>query len=455
MVQLACQLLTLALFPPAGSGAPHVQESVAIVGCTVVPMDGERVLEDMTVVVSDGAIRSMGAVRDILVPEGARVIQADGAWLLPGLTDMHVHVGDESERLLYLRYGVTAVCNLGGDGLDLFSGDRLDILDLRRRIRAGELAGPDIYTTGIALDGDPATGPFQTPVPDVETAAELVRAQHAAGFDFIKVYDALPSEIHAAIVRAARAQGMSVFGHVPEAIGVEATLVSGQAVITHAEEYFGAYEGVEGSADDLPRLARLTRAAHVVVIPNVSFIQNVLLQLDDLQERLDRPDVEFIAPSVRRSWEPRYNYLVRRDDPEAFEQQMREKLVFGNSLTRALHEERVPLLAGSDASVPTAIPGLALHEELQHLVSLGLTPFEALCTATANVQAFFREHLPSEADFGTLQAGQRANLLLLERNPLDSLQNLKSVLGVMVRGHWYTRAELDLELAEIAAGFER
>ncbi|MEM7199242.1 MAG: hypothetical protein AAF628_03190 [Planctomycetota bacterium] len=448
-------IVAMAMTPRARAQA----EDLAIVNCNLIPMDGNRVIADATVVVSGGRIRSVGAAADLRIPEGTRVIEADGQWLLPGLTDMHVHFGHASECLLYLRFGVTAVCNLGGDGLDLFSGDRLRVLDLRRRILDGELRGPDIYSAGSALDGDPPTGPFQTPVADATAGAQMVRQQHAAGFDYIKVYDALPPATHAAILRAAREVGMTVFGHVPEALGVEATLRSGQTVIAHAEEYFGAYDTTAVSEADTPRrLARLTRQSRAVVIPNTAFIRNVLRQLDDLQAMLDRPEVRFIAPSVRRLWEPRYNYLVRRPDPDAFAQQMKDKYAFVHVLTKALHDEGVLLLAGSDASLPTLIPGLSLHEELRDLVVAGLTPYEALRTATTNVQTFLRRHPPQRAEadeLGTLQVGGRANLLLLEKNPLESLTHLDGVVGVVVRGRYYDREELDAALAEIADSFAR
>ena len=444
--------------PCGGQGeAGHGGASLAIVDCNLLPMDGvDAVVRRGTLVVRDGVIQAMGPSAAVEVPPGAQVVQGGERWLLPGLTDMHVHLGHTSERLLYLRYGVTAVCNLGGDGLDLFSGERLDVLDLRRRIRAGELAGPDVYTTGTALDGDPATGPFQAPVADAAAAERLVRAQHAAGYDFVKVYDALTPAAHAAILRAAGEAGMAVFGHVPEALGLEATLRSGQRVIAHAEEYFGAFAPTASSPlDEVRRLARMTREAGAVVIPNVSFLRNVLQQLEDLPGRLARPEVRFVDPSVRRLWEPRYNYLLRRPDPEGFAFEMEEKLAFAQALTNALQAEGVLLLAGSDASVATQVPGLSLHAELSELVAAGLTPYEALRTATANVEAFFRDHASLASSFGTLRVGARANLLLVEGDPRDSLGSLADVAGVAVRGRWFTRAALDEALAASLAERER
>lgn len=444
-------LVALSTSPP---GLAIVEDPIAIVGCHVIAMDRERVDANATVVVSGGTIRTIGAVEDVRVPENARVIDARGAWMLPGLTDAHVHLAHESERLLYVRHGVTTVWNLGGDGLDLFSGERLEVLTLRDRILAGELIGPEIYSTGRALDGDPRTGPFQTALPDEAAADAAVREHVDRGFDFIKVYDAMPAAVHAAVIRAAREADVAVFGHVPNGMGVEATLASGQAVIAHAEEYFGAYEvSAAGPPGDVRRLAAATREAGVVVIPNISFIRNVLLQIEDLDARLARPEVAFVAPSVKRWWTPRYNYLLGRPDMEAFEAQMREKLGFVDALTAALHREGVLLLAGSDASVPTAVPGLALHEELAALVEAGLTPYEALRTATVHPDRFFAEHLPDQAGFGTIQVGRRANLLLLDRNPLESIEHLAGVRGVMVRGRWFEREGLDEALARAAEGF--
>ena len=184
-------------------------------------------------------------------------------------------------------------------------------------------------------------------------------------------------------------------------------------------------------------------------------MKNVLLQLEDLQARLNRPEMRFIAPAVRRLWEPRYNYLVRRDDPDAFEEQMLEKYVFAHELTRALQSEGVLLLAGSDASVATMIPGLSLLEEMEDLVDAGLAPYEVLRMATINLATFVEIHLPGDGDFGSLRTGHRADLLLVEESPLDSISNLRGVQGVMRQGRWYARAELDAELTRIAERFRR
>lgn len=146
-------------------------------------------------------------------------------------------------------------------------------------------------------------------------------------------------------------------------------------------------------------------------------------------------------------WEPRYNYYVNRDDPAAFLEQSRRRHAWIRRLVRALHDQDVPLLAGSDASIPVALPRRALHEELQDLVASGLSTYEALRTATANVQSFMSTHRPQRGTFGTIAVGHRADLVVLDGNPIESLDALDAVHGVVLRGTWLTESAL-LELRE-------
>ncbi len=417
-------------------------------------MTSDAVLRDHSVVVAGDQILAIEANTPRMLPAGVARIDCAGRYLLPGLTDAHIHLGHPSELLLYLRYGVTTVFNLGGDYLDLFSGDRMDILALRDSVQAGAVPGPTLFTAGQSLDGDPPTGPFQQPLASAADAEAAVAEQHAAGYDFVKVYDSLPPDVHAAIIEAARQQGMAVLGHIPEAVGVDGTLASGQQVIAHAEEFYPAFEAADDVAATIDSLAKAVRAAGVTVMPNTAFIRSLMAQLEDLDAELAHPDVRYLSPRVRVWWEPRYNYYTNRDNAAVFLEQTRAKYRWLLPLVAAMHREGVPLLLGSDAAVPVALPGRAVHDELDDLVAAGLTPFEALQTATSNVSSFAATHLPQHPGFGTLRVGHRADLLLVQANPLDSISNLRMIDGVMARGRWFTPTELTTLLDEAAARFD-
>jgi imidazolonepropionase-like amidohydrolase len=304
------------------------------------------------------------------------------------------------------------------------------------------LTGPTIYSAGQALDGDPPTGPFQRALASVDEAIAVVEEQHDAGYDFVKVYDALDVERHGAIIDRATELGLAVFGHVPEAIGVEGTLASGQAVVTHAEEFYPAIEKATDLESAIASLANEVRRSGVIVIPNGAFVKGLVLQLENLEQQLSQPGVEYLAPAVRVWWEPRYNYYVNRDNPEGFMSQSRARHAWIRKLVRELDIRGVMLLAGSDASIPVALPGPSLHQELCELVESGLSNYDALRTATVNVEAFMSAHCPERGVFGTITVGRRADLVVLEENPLESLQALGGVTGVVLRGKWFATSTL-------------
>ncbi len=444
-------LLGLAVGIGSSSCTPrqvHVESaSLVLEGCQVLTMASSEIRSEVSLVIVGDTIAAMGPDGSFSFPAGTERVACDGRYVLPGLTDLHVHIGHRSELASYLLSGVTSVVNLGGDHLDLFTGNRLSVLALRDSVASGEVLGPTIYSAGQALDGDPATGPFQRALSSVDEAIAAVEQQHEAGFDFIKVYDALDVDRHRAIIDRASELGLAVFGHVPEAVGVDGTLASGQAVVTHAEEFYPAIEEADDVEAAIERVAREVRQGGVAVIPNGAFVHGLVLQLEDLDEQLRRPEVAYLAPAVRVWWEPRYNYYVNRDDPAAFLEQSRRRHAWIRRLVRALHDQDVPLLAGSDASIPVALPRRALHEELQDLVASGLSTYEALRTTTANVQSFMSTHRPQRGTFGTIAVGHRADLVVLDGNPSESLDALDAVHGVVLRGTWLTGSAL-LELRE-------
>ncbi|MEM1203728.1 MAG: amidohydrolase family protein [Acidobacteriota bacterium] len=397
---------------------------------------------ETTVVVARSTVAAVGPDTSFSLPEDVERIPCGGRYLLPGLADMHVHVGHRTELLSYLLAGVTTVVNLGGDHIDLFSGDRMSILSLRDAVESGDVVGPTVYSAGQALDGDPPTGPFQRALASVDEAVAAVDEQAAEGFDFIKVYDSLDEERHRAIVDRASTHGLAVFGHVPEAVGVDGTLASGQAVIAHAEELYPAIEGAVDQGAAIEALASNLRKAGVAIIPNGAFVQGLVRQLEDLEAELAHPEVAYLEPAVRVWWDRRYNYYVNRDDPSALLEQSRRRVAWIRDLVVALHGEGVPMLSGSDASIPVALPGLGLHRELGELTAAGLDPYEALRTATIDAGAFVAKHRPERGRFGEIEVGHRADLLVLDENPLDDLEALGGVVGVVVRGQWWPAEEL-------------
>ena len=463
-VAIACIVLCLGCSPSHDLEAQSAaEEVVAFTEVNVIPMDRERILERQTVVVRDGMIAEVGAFDAVAVPPEAVRIHAPGQYLLPGLTDSHIHLRSTDELVSYVAHGVTAVIHMSG----AMSGAP-DILKYRENLRSGALLGPMLFTTGPILDGDP---PIFAGVSEVVTTAEEARQavaeQRRAGYDFIKVYNNLTPDVLAAVTDAAHDEGMAVVGHIPRKAGrdraLQQALDAGLDLIAHGEEFFFTFfhshvdslldEGQVPHPDStgISEAVRLTREAGTSVTPNLSFVAMTRIQLDSLDSVLNDPETRFLHPGVLDMWMEQNP--TRRADIERFDRREQAKYAFLKKLTKALSDEEIPLLLGTDASAPGVFPGKSAHLELQELVDAGLTPYEALATATLNAGAFIDEHVPSSEPFGTVAPGQLANLILVSGNPLDDIRNIEHIGGVLVQGRWKTSAELARLREEIAASY--
>jgi len=234
---------------------------------------------------------------------------------------------------------------------------------------------------------------------------------------------------------------------------VEVALAAGLDVVVHAEEVFFTllYQDVEGQldrgavptvgADRVAEAVRLIREHGVAVVPNLSFVAMTRAQLDDLEQVWADPERRYLHPSVFDLW--RGQSPTRRSDLARFDLRERGKRIVLRDLTRVLQEAGVPLLSGTDASAPGMFPGKSTWRELSELVEAGLTPFEALFAATGGAGAYLHRLDRAGPPFGTVTAGSRADLLLLEADPLSDLSNAERIAGVVVRGKWYARDEID------------
>jgi hypothetical protein len=434
--------------------------TIAFVNVNVVPMTRDIVLADQTVVITDGRIAAIGPFESTIVPDDAVKIDGRGYYLLPGLTDFHVHIRAETELLSYLAFGVTTVVNLRGGS---------NHLAMRDRVRRGELLGPTIYTSGPRVDGDPPIWRDSNNriLTDPKEADEVVEAHLASGYNFIKVYNNLPPDAFAALVSAAKSRGIAVVGHVPRAGGrdtaLDRVLRAGQAMIAHGEEYFFTHFRGASNADmkegpppepdvsQIPEVAAATKMAGTAVTPNLVFPMMVLKQVEDLDGVLSDPETRHLDPAVRRLWETANP--TRRNDLERFVARERVKYGFLKKLTRGLRDAGVRLLLGTDASGPGMFPGKSAHQELRELVDAGLTPYEALVTATCNAGEFIAVHVAGAEPFGTVTPGSRADLLLVDANPLTGVEAVARLAGVMVRGRWLSKTKLQAMRDSVAASY--
>lgn len=434
---------------------------VAVVDVAVLPMDSEAVLRGQTVIVRNSLIAEVGPADAVDVPAGAQRIDGVGLYLMPGLTDAHVHLRDHGELLSYLAYGVTTVVHLGGP-----TGNIPDVVRLREQVASGAVPGPNIYTAGRMLDGDPPVFPGVSTV--VRTPAEATRAvegQLEDSVDLIKVYNNLRTEQLQAVTRAAHERDVMVWGHVPRidgrATALQQALAAGLDVMVHGEEVFFTmlYRDVEAQLDQglvptpdvaLMRAAvRAIRESDVAVIPNLSFVAMTRVQLDDVEQVWADPETRFLNPTVLNMW--RQQNPTRRADLERFNRRERGKQAIVRQLTGALQEAGVPMLLGTDASAPGMFPGKSAHLELAELVGAGLTPYQALAAGTSNPGRLVGQRVRRSPAFGTVTIGSRADLVLLTANPLTDIAHVSRLVGVMVRGEWYARGRIDSLRAPDAA----
>jgi imidazolonepropionase-like amidohydrolase len=403
----------------------------AFVRVNVVPMDSERVLRDHTVLVENGRITRIGPASEVKAPTDAQQIDGRGElYLMPGLCDSHMHVLDPDEFVMYVANGVTTVRNMSGEPFHL---------QWRREIAEGRRFGPTLLTASPTIDGVPPEGSNRQIVTSREEGELVVNDAHAAGYDMIKVYGGLSVEAHAGVVSAAKHWKMPVVGHLPRATGLEGALAAGQSSIDHAEEYLYTYFKDAG-VEKIPDAVQLTKEAGAWVTPTLVTFDMIGRQIADAKSLATRPELRVCDPEIRARWLTKNNRYLRDFEP-ADAERFADLLVFLKKLVRELHRAGVPLLAGTDAGVafgvPFVLPGYSLHEELTNLVECGLTPYAALSAATTNPARFMHQ----EHDVGVVAVGARADLLLLESNPLESVANAQRRVGVMLRGRWIPAKE--------------
>jgi imidazolonepropionase-like amidohydrolase len=470
-------------------GCAHAQSpTVAIRGVTVVDVRDGSLHPERTVLIAGNRIATVGPVREIAVPDDAEVVEATGRYLIPGLWDMHVHsvavldapspaiAAQDWHLPLFLAHGVTGVRNMGDGTVDV----TLELSKLiRRHLAAGNLRGPPRFlTAGPTIDGDPYLGRSKKLV--VRTAGDAraaVERLASNGADLIKVYENLSREAYFAIMDEARRRGIPVDGHVPFRVTPEEAADAGQRTAEHPEalaagcstageaererfaEDLANYDGLAGSSELLlmqirhyrvlydsrdPAACalafRMYRESGVAVAADL-LVYHHIVHADKLLA--DTARMQLVPEAIRRNWEDFGDSEMLRE----FQLILRPIIPLELENVRLANRAGVVLLAATDVEYPLGVPGLALHEELVRLVEAGLTPLEALQAATLNPARVLKM-----ADaLGSIEPGKLADLVLLDRNPLEDIRNTQKIRAVVADGRLYRRADLDQLLAGVNA----
>ncbi len=421
----------------AGAQAPRADSVVAFTNVTVIPMDRERTIANQTVVVRGDRIVAVGPAASTAVPRGARVVTGRGKFLLPGLAEMHGHVPPpnaqaqavEDVLFLYVAGGITTVRGmLGAPGQT----------ELRARVARMELVGPTLYLAGPSFNGNS--------VNSAEQAERMVRAQKEEGWDLLKVHPGLTRDEYDAMARTAKQVGIRFGGHVPQDVGLLHAIEMGQETFDHMDGYIEHLRGFEGPLDPaaLADAVQRTRAANAWVVPT-SALWETLLGVTPLEELTAFPELRYMPRSTIEQWTSIHrNRLASPQLDRAASSRAAANRI---ALLGALHRGGVRILMGTDAPQQFSVPGFSIHRELRKMRESGLSPYDILVTGTRNVGAYFA----TSDSFGTIAPGQRADLLLLDADPLRDLENLNRRSGVMVRGRWLPEATIRQRLAEIEA----
>ena len=462
--------LGILLFQTIGSAWAKVENRpTAFIHANLIPMTSTDVLPDHTVVVEGRRIAAVGPSRQTEIPSGAKVIDCRQAYLMPGLSDMHMHLRyawmsdawPVSPLKLYLANGVTTIRCFGPRGQ---TGNYA--LKWKREIDAGRLAGPRIFTCGPQLRGHFKKSP-----------EHIVIKQKYQRFDFIKIYSYVTREEYHTILSTAKRLDLYTAGHIPFQVGLNGVLAAGMDEIAHIEELLWEFSGldrqryfenegawmayaIQTTFDRFTPLLELTaREQEQQIETLVTAIMDkfkgrpipicTTLVVDDLIEQkliyphqfLERPENRYL-PS---------GYLQKfAGGMEKHQLQFKGGEVFApfkyrldKKLLAALRAIDVPLLLSTDAGTGTMgiVPGFSVHDELRILVENGFTPYEALAAGTV-VASRIVKRMTGQDDFGTIAPGKRADLILLKKNPLEDVANARKINGVMAAGRWYDQEAL-------------
>lgn len=440
---LCSALLSVATTSLAAAPAPPC---TAFVDVSIVAVDREAITPHRTLVVKGERISSISPAARARIPTGCRRIDGRDRYLIPGLTDSHVHFFlDYRQATLpsgaYVRQLQTMFLANGVTGALVMEGSPA-LLKLRDEVAAGRSLGPKLWVSGALIQmDDGGLPPGRKVFATTEAVREEVLAEAKAGYDFVKVHGDMTPEGYAVLLRTAKEKGLRVIGHAPPNLDIDATLDGGQALVTHAESYLDAYfrrnRAMPTDPAEIDRMAAdvaaRTLRRGVWVQPTLSVFRQIGDQVADYDAFAARPALRYMPRAGLVAWTRDDNPYLKNwkiDDVPKLRAQY-DILV---RLTRALDKAGVPLLAGTDDMVPVQLPGFSMKDELEQLVAAGLTPAAALKTATSNAAAFLRDK-----DRGTIAPGKIADLVLLSADPLDDVDNVFRQDGTMLRGRWLSQ----------------
>ncbi len=402
--------------------------SYLIKNVNVVPMTSDTVLKQMNVLVANGVIQRIGREP---VPEQAKVIDAGGAYLSPGLADMHMHLWDRFELGLYLANGVTTVRNLLGMPFHL---------SVKKEIASGDIIGPMFSTASPQLSGPYDEDPLKKPVESREDVKKLVRQYKEAGYDYIKTYNLLPQHLFDAVLEESTACGIPVVAHPSFEVDYAYHFHPAISTVEHTEDIYQQPLNYTFDSNKLKAVVAGYAASNQTHCPTLTVFYN-LTEIYNKGEAVQTSEqAAYINRFVKNASDDYSRHMAIRKKDNTATGRMNKQHRFHIEIVRKLHKAGVPIVSGTDAGIVNTAPGFSLHQELAFYTQAGMSNYEALQTATVNPAKMHDDY----GAFGTIEKGKLANFILSSENPLADLSTLQYPVWVMVKGRLLDRSQLTM-----------
>ena len=473
----ACLAATLLAGCVTPSRAQSVADAdLAITRVAVIDVERGRVVPDQSVLIKGNRIVAVGPSARTRLAAGVRTIDGNGKYLIPGLWDMHVHIGPDPARVempLFIAHGVTGVRVMGADRPSAVP-EKTPGLDQHRQLQAavssGTVVGPRLMALGSWLVNGPAgisdAMPAFYKARTREEGQQLARYFKERGFDFVKVYNNLPRDGFFGLAEEANRLGLRFAGHEPGTLSALELSNAGQASIEHSRVFlFNCFAGADSlqkgllqAASQTIRMRRMvdeydaarcaevfrTFAKNRTYITPTHVTRRMDAFADDSAYRRDAR-MRYIPLRQRVAWLEDADGMVASDSSAAGRKAFMDFYRKGLTLTNDAYRAGVPVMLGTDAGDSFVFPGASVHDELGELVKAGLSPAEALKAATMSGAEF----LGNSTEFGSVAAGKYADLVLLDANPLTDIANARRIHGVVMNGRAFDRVQLDSMLAGV------
>lgn len=425
---------------------PFPKDTILIENVNVIPMTEEKVLTNQRVLIADGKILSIESTKQPLKKKISSTIDGSNKYLIPGLAEMHYHYRSndiESDLKLLIANGITTVRNMA-------EFQEQDHIEIKQRILAGQLMGPNYFTTGPYL-----TSKDLTTIEDVENVVEKHRKR---GYDFLKLADDLPLPIYLKLVEECQKHNLPIVGHSQRNLPLEFSLRLNS--IEHIEEFIYLTENnrekkiYEYDEQELNELAGRLRMSGIYIGTTLNVFDFINNCLDDEKFAAFQEDelVAYLAPDQRDA------FLTEKNDYRKLKSKefdgvkasvlFKEYFSWIKKFTKILFDNEVPMLTGSD-TYGMIIVGFSLSKEFEFLQEAGVKPYEILLASTVRPARYLGVYGVQ----GTVSAGKNADLVLLNKNPLEDIKNIRSIEGVILKGKWIDQKSISLMLEEVKASY--